>query len=249
MARGLSSWVVDGSSSVAHVIGHLADRKVQSWSGRTALSVDAWLPMSARFNIHSKLFKDEVEGVRPGRLTPVVQPPNFRVLYLWKETHFISYCLSINFMDDFHRRAERAKPDYSKRTSSRSTTRARSFSTKRRTQVLKSHQSQYMTRIVPAAMGIQSPPCPGAAGTEIANRKKKTIGKSVVKVRSRWKRSHEKTSHPPTPTMHVPCAKCSSQLRSVCENTVNGSKGSTAYPATYIAVQVAVAVKHACVNG
>jgi hypothetical protein len=57
MARGLSSWVVDGSSSVAHVIGHLADRKVQSWSGRTALSVDAWLPMSARFNIHSKLFK------------------------------------------------------------------------------------------------------------------------------------------------------------------------------------------------
>jgi hypothetical protein len=72
MARGLSSWVVDGSSSVAHVIGHLADRKVQSWSGRTALSVDAWLPMSARFNIHSKLFKDEVEGVRPGRLTPVV---------------------------------------------------------------------------------------------------------------------------------------------------------------------------------
>ena len=146
-------------------------------------------------------------------------------------------------------RSTRAKPDYSERTSSRSTTRARSLSTKRRTQVLKSHQSQYMTRIIPAAMGIQSPPCSGAAGTEIAKRKKKIIGKSVVKVRSRWKRSHEKISHPPTPTMHVPCAKCSSQLRSVCENTVNGSKGSTAYPATYIAVQVTVAVKQACVNG
>lgn len=97
---------VDGASSVAHVIGHLADRKVQSWSGRTALRPDAWLQMSARFSIQSKLFKDEVEGVRPRKLTPVVQPPDFRVLYLWKETHFISYCLFKEFMDDSHRRAE-----------------------------------------------------------------------------------------------------------------------------------------------
>lgn len=97
---------IDGSSSVAHVIGYTADSKVQSWSGRTALSVDAWLPMSARFNIHSNLFKDEVEGVRPERMISVVQPPNFRVLYVWKETHFISYCLFINFMDDSPRRAE-----------------------------------------------------------------------------------------------------------------------------------------------